>query len=216
MPTIERFTIKDENIVFYEIETANEFKGKKLTDEEIAELEKKNEPVIDELKQYLVDITFQHTCACHQPRIIQREMAKPQIVPTNGPRQIHYQQSDFDNYVYGVVMMSDHGIHKGIPLLVVIQCQTCRSLQFIGDIRPLMRLLSVGFRDNLDAMEIPAGDMPGIIFEEPKPVTETKKPEFIMKDLETGKEIPADDLAEALFGKGNNLTGSLTLEDTGK
>ena len=36
-------------------------------------------------------------------------------------------------------------------------------------------------------------------------------PSFVMEDLETGEKIPADDLAEALFGQKN---GSVQLEDT--
>lgn len=215
-------TVKDDNIVFYEIEIADDgFKLEDLPKDEQELIALKNEKMEENLKQYLIAVTTMHLCSCHQPRIIQREMAKSKLLQADGVPHLQYQQEDFDNYVYGVVMLSDHGVYSPVPLLVVLQCQVCQNMTFVGDVRPLMRHLGDVYMRELSAMELPAGVMPAINLHPAKEKLETvptdvptKKPQptFIMEDVETGEKTSADSLAEALFGTGA-VSGDLQLTD---
>lgn len=206
----EKLTVKDEHLIFYEIESNEKFDPDALSDEEKAAIEENHNKVEDALRKYLVGLAIGHACICQQSKVIQRAQRSAQLIQTGQAPTIRFEQNDVDNYVFGVVISSTNGIYREEPLCVVVWCQSCNSLQFFGDLRPLMRHLGNVYNKEIEAMSIPAGNAPAVNVGG----EEAKKPVYVMKDLVTGEETPADSLASALFGASAD-PDSVKLEDAG-
>lgn len=200
-----KLTVKDENLIFYEIESDEAFNMSALSDDERKQIAQNHEQVEAGIRKYLVEMAITHACICQQSKIIQRTQRTASMIKTGQAPVLRVVQEDIDNYVFGVVVSSVDGMYREMPLCTVIWCQTCNSLQFFGDLRPLMRHLGNVYNKEMDAMSIPAGNAPA------ETVGNTK-PKYMMKDLNTGEETAADDLAQALFGDGAT-PGTVTLED---
>lgn len=217
---METLIIKDENIIFYDLDVSpTPFDPTSLTEEEKTKLEEENAAFETNLKGYLTNLVARNICLCHQQQIIQREMFKQSIIKTDQNRAIRIQQEDIDSYICGVVIRSKDGKYSSdLPLLTVLQCRQCGNIRLFGDIRPLMRGLGDMYLTHMSAMDIP-------VCEELKAAMEAsekesiddgtnseEQPKFILQNVETGEETPADNLAEALFGPGVDPS-SLSLGD---
>ena len=189
-------TIKDEQVIFYGVDDLPESKQTVRTEEELEALEKDMEEYDANLKALLLSTTFQHICNCHQPEIMQREMAKAAVIQTQGPRMITFQQEDIDNYVYGVIGHSVDGKYEGNPMLYAMQCRRCGSIKLFGDLRPLIMHLGEVYRDKLDMIFGKSKDSDN--------AEGVQEGAFMMENLETGEKVPAENLAEALFGEGTS------------
>lgn len=206
MPDMKsRLTVKDENFIFYELETNDAFNIYNLSPEEQEKIQANHDEVEEALRQSLVQLVIPNACICQQRVMLERAAAQSRILQPGMSPVIRFEQEDIDNYVFGVVMRSDNGIYRKEPLSIVVWCQTCKSIRFFGDLRPLMRAIGEIYNKEVQSMVVPVGKQPAEV------VTPPEAPKFIMKDLTTGEETPANDLAEALFGAG--AAGNVSLEE---
>ena len=199
----DKIAIKDENIIFYELESNPDFDESALSEEERAKVEANHAAMEAKYKDRLLHLAFSQACPCLQQRVIERTMKRAALIQTQNPPQAQFMQEDADDHVFGIIASSTNGMYAEDMLCAVVWCQNCGSMKFYGDLRPLMRHLGNIYNQEADAMSIPVGRQ------------EAKQPDvtptFVMEDLETGEKTPADDLAKALFGAGAP-EGSLSLE----
>lgn len=188
-----KLIVKDENIYSFEVELDDSFRPDALTQEQVDAINAENAKFMKGALQPLL-LSKCEPCQCRMAEIQQRIMARMKLLakpPAPGmPVQMELLQEDVDAWEFGVVLETRRGIYSDI-LTVITRCKMCSTIKLFGKIEGLTYAIASGFTtlashdQLLDAVGATgeAGD------------------EFMVTDLDTGKDTECTGLGEALFGE---------------
>lgn len=207
---LKELVVKDENIYFLEVDSNDNFDPAELDEAAATAMTSHNEKFEQDMKSTLLTHIMMNICNCQMPGLMERPVRRQAITGRQG--NVELEQDDIDKYACGVLVHSEDGIHKDIVMMTT-QCKVCGKMQMFGDSHMFLRAVGESYQGMLPRMMRDEARIADKAAE--ADVTEqgfsSPAPSFVMEDLETGEKIPADDLAEALFGMKD---GSVQLEDT--
>lgn len=221
--------VKSDNIIFYEIESNDEFDPATLSDKEKEELIAANVKFESEVIQQEL-MARAHPCNCQMPAIMKRAQTRMMItgqMPVNGQIPVEIIQDDIDTRDFAIIVNSTNGRYTGVALIIA-HCKGCGDLHFWGDIGPIAWLCAKTFADNTtlathhdavkEAVDKVLAVKNGESIDVKNETTDTlsKKvvnfpgvaaedaqsdgPMYMLENTETGERTNADDLAEFFGG----------------
>jgi len=198
----EPLAVKPENVVFFEVETNDQYNYASLTQEEKDKRAQANAAFEE---QYIQQLMLNHAapCQCQTPRIMERVQARLKLgvlkPGPNGEIPMELLQEDLDTRKFGVIVTSENGFYKRINMLVT-QCKGCGDIHLTGDIDAITRMFAKAISNEIDikaqqdqieeaiSRTMAGNDAPA------------DGPAFVLENTETGERRGADDLGAALFG----------------
>lgn len=126
----------DEDMSFYEIETSD------VEEFEITpEIEAKNDEFMKKVFEPQVLRTVS-ICPCRMPEFMERNMRRAKLlgIPSEQVPPV-IEQEDVDMLKYGVVILSDKGVHTGVTAIVQ-ECRKCHRINYWGNADVFSRLVA--------------------------------------------------------------------------
>ena len=141
----------DDCVTMYVIEENDNWEMSQLSQEEQEALNKQNDVFILKYLEPTIMRNFS-ICNCQMKAFVDRNESRRQLM--NTPVQMYvpsYEQSDLDNFHYGVVLTSKNGVFDKVKFIVTT-CKSCGIMQIRGDGEIVTRLLTECTKNYMDAV----------------------------------------------------------------